>query len=88
VNTSTTWLDALLEAIVLSDGGERHQRIVQLLVDHGANMNIPDKDGVTPLKHAQTRGFKEIERILLRAGGAEAGGAEAGDPAPKHEMPN
>lgn len=56
---------ALLEAIVLSDGGERHQQIVQLLVDHGANINIPDKDSVTALEHAQARGFEEIERILL-----------------------
>src|SRR5689334_7915687 len=31
---------ALLEAIILSDGGERHQQIVQLLLDHGANVNI------------------------------------------------
>ena len=69
---------ALLEAIVLSNGGERHQRIVQLLVDHGANINIADKDGVTPLKHAQTRGFKEIERILEKAaaGGTGTGAKE------------
>ena len=66
---------ALLEAIVLSNGGERHQRIVQLLVDHGANINIADKDGVTPLKHAQTRGFKEIERILLKAAAGQRCGA-------------
>lgn len=59
---------ALLEAIVLSDGGERHQQIVQLLVDYGADMRIADKDGVTPLDHARVRGFKEIERILLAAG--------------------
>ena len=58
---------ALLEAIILSNGGERHQQIVQLLVDHGANINIPDKDGVTPLEHAQMRGFTEIERILNNA---------------------
>lgn len=55
---------ALLEAIVLSNGGPRHQQIVQLLVDYGADIHIADKSGVTPLKHAQTRGFKEIERIL------------------------
>lgn len=59
---------ALLEAIVLSDGGLNHQQIVQLLVDHGADVNIPDKDGVTPLQHAQERGFAEIERILVKAG--------------------
>ena len=58
---------ALLEAIVLSDGGERHQQIVQLLVDHGADIDIADKDGVTPLQHARARGFTEIERILLAA---------------------
>ena len=68
---------ALLEAIVLSNGGERHQWIVQLLVDHGANINIPDKDGVTPLQHAQTRGFKEIERILLKAAASVAGAGDA-----------
>ncbi|HEX5942846.1 MAG TPA: ankyrin repeat domain-containing protein, partial [Anaerolineales bacterium] len=56
---------ALLEAIILSDGGERHQQIVQLLVDHGANITIPDKDGITPLEHARARGFGEIEQILL-----------------------
>ena len=58
---------ALLEAIILSNGGERHQQIVQLLVDHGADINIPDKDGVTPIKHTQMRGFTEIERILNNA---------------------
>ena len=58
---------ALLEAIILSDGGERHQQIVQLLVDHGANINIPDKNGVTPLEHARARGFRVIEQILLAA---------------------
>ncbi|HVF25253.1 MAG TPA: ankyrin repeat domain-containing protein, partial [Anaerolineales bacterium] len=50
---------ALLEAIILSNGGERHQQVVQLLVDHGADINIADKDGVTPLQHAQARGFRE-----------------------------
>jgi len=58
---------ALLEAIVLSDGGPRHQQIVQLLVDHSADVTIPDKNGVTALEHARARGFKEIEQILLAA---------------------
>ena len=58
---------ALLEAIILSDGGVRHQQIVQLLLDHGADVNIPDKDGVTPLEHAQRRGFTEIVTILNNA---------------------
>jgi ankyrin repeat protein len=59
---------ALLEAIILSNGGKAHQQIVQLLVDHGADVNLADPDGVTPLKHARERGFIEIERILLQAG--------------------
>ncbi len=59
---------ALLEAIILGDGGKKHQEIVQLLVDHGADVNISDGDGVTPLQHAQKRGFQEIERILKEAG--------------------
>ena len=61
---------ALLEAIVLSSGDERHQRVVQLLVDHGADITIADKDGVTPLQHAQARGFTQIERILDAAAGS------------------
>jgi uncharacterized protein len=61
---------ALLEAIVLSTGDERHQRVVQLLVDHGADITIADKDGVTPLQHAQSRGFTQIERILDAATGS------------------
>jgi hypothetical protein len=34
-------------------------------VDHGANITIPDKNGITPLEHARARGFREIEQILL-----------------------
>ena len=59
---------ALLEAIVLSDGGPRHQQIVQLLIDHGADVAIADKEGVTPLQHARQRGYTAIEGILVRAG--------------------
>lgn len=59
---------ALLEAIILSDGNERQQQTIQLLIQHGADVNLPDKDNVTPLQHAHIRGFKEIEEILLTAG--------------------
>ena len=58
---------ALLEAVVLSDGGPRHQQIVQLLLDHDADITIADKDGVTPLQHAHKRGFAEIARMLTQA---------------------
>ncbi len=58
---------ALLEAIVHTDGGIKHQQIVQLLVDHGADVSIPDKEGVTPLQHAQKKNFAEIVDILTKA---------------------
>jgi len=38
---------ALLEAIILGDGGKRHTEVVRMLVDSGADVNLPDKDGVT-----------------------------------------
>lgn len=59
---------ALLEAIILGDGGTRHVGIVKLLVDAGANVNLADGDGVSPLTHARRRGFREMEKILLAAG--------------------
>lgn len=59
---------ALLEAIVLSDGGPRHQRIVELLLAHGADVNIADGGGVTPLAHARSRGFTAIAAMLVKAG--------------------
>ena len=60
---------ALLEAIVLSDGGPRHRRIVASLIRHGADVNLPDREGRTPLHHARSRGYAEIG-ALLEAGGA------------------
>lgn len=59
---------ALLEAILLNNGGPRQQQAVQLFVDHGANVNLADKNGVTPLQHARAKGFTEIVRILQNAG--------------------
>lgn len=59
---------ALIEAIILNNGGKRQQEIIKLLIDHGADVNIPDREGVTPLEHTRNRGFKEIENMLLEAG--------------------
>ncbi|MER1967478.1 ankyrin repeat domain-containing protein [Castellaniella sp. GW247-6E4] len=58
---------ALLEAIILGDGGERHRRIVDILLKAGANPDLADDGGVTPLEHARQRGFGEIERLLVAA---------------------
>jgi ankyrin repeat protein len=62
---------ALLEAILLSDGGPRHQEIVRLLIDAGADVDLADSDGVRPLAHANGRGHTEIA-MLLHAAGARA----------------
>lgn len=55
---------ALMEAVVLGDGSRKYQEIVQILKDGGADLRIPDKDGVSALQHARNRGFKEIVKIL------------------------
>lgn len=55
---------ALLEAIILSNGGKSHQEIVKLLLAHGADKNIADKNGITPLEHAKKKGYKELVAIL------------------------
>jgi uncharacterized protein len=60
---------ALLEAVILGDGGPRHTEIVRLLLAHGANPSLPDRDGVTPLTHATQRG-QDAVAALLRAAGA------------------
>lgn len=59
---------ALLEAVILGDGGAAHTEIVRLLVEAGANVNIADRDGVTPLAHARRRGYGEIARLLQAKG--------------------
>ncbi|WP_425413956.1 ankyrin repeat domain-containing protein [Paenibacillus terrigena] len=58
---------ALLEAIILNNGGPKQQQVIQLLIEHGADVTIPDKNGVTPLDHAKNRHFTEIERLLVEA---------------------
>lgn len=58
----------LLEAILLSDGGPRHQAIVRLLIDGGADVDLADRDGVTPLQHARLRHQPEIAAMLTAAG--------------------
>jgi ankyrin repeat protein len=55
---------ALMEAVVLGDGGPDHVATVQVLLAAGADPTIPDRDGVTPLAHAEARGFAEVAALL------------------------
>lgn len=62
---------ALLEAVILGDGGKRHQEIVDILLANGADPGIRDNDGVSPLKHAKSRGYAEMVRSLEKVGAPE-----------------
>jgi uncharacterized protein len=59
---------ALLEAVILGDGGPDHLRTVRLLVEAGADVDLPDRDGVTALAHAERRGQEQIAAVLRQAG--------------------
>jgi len=59
---------ALIEAVILGQGGPRHVETVRALIDAGANPNIADREGATPLRHARARGYIAIAEILERAG--------------------
>lgn len=59
---------ALIESIVLGDGGKRHTASLEALVKAGANVNISDRTNRTPLRLAKDRGYKEMVAILEAAG--------------------
>ena len=59
---------ALIESIVLGDGGKNHTDTLRALVDAGADINIPDGSGSTPLQLAKSRGYREMVAILEKAG--------------------
>jgi len=59
---------ALLEAVILGDGGRSHHEVVRLLIAAGADLELGDSEGRTPLTHARERGHEEIARLLERAG--------------------
>ncbi|WP_314247330.1 ankyrin repeat domain-containing protein [Streptomyces kutzneri] len=65
---------ALLEAVILGDGGPRHEEVVAVLLGAGADPLLPDHEGVTPYEHAVRRGFDGMARTLKAAADA----AEAG----------
>ncbi|MCB1756599.1 MAG: ankyrin repeat domain-containing protein [Gammaproteobacteria bacterium] len=55
---------ALIEAVVLGDGGADHIETVRLLLDADADRTIGDRQGVTPLEHAKSRGYIDMVRLL------------------------
>jgi ankyrin repeat protein len=59
---------ALIEAIVLGSGGARHTETLRALVAAGANTQLTDGQGHTPLALARERGYRQMIAILEKAG--------------------
>lgn len=62
---------ALIEAIVLGDGGRRHQATLAALIRAGAGLQISDRQGRTPLALARERGYRAMAAMLEAAGARE-----------------
>jgi uncharacterized protein len=59
---------ALIESVVLGDGGPRHTETLRALMEAGASVNLPDRTGRTPLALARARGYEAMVRLLEQAG--------------------
>jgi len=59
---------ALIESIVLGDGGPRHVATLEALISAGADFNLPDGNANRPLALARLHGHREMVEILTRAG--------------------
>lgn len=57
---------ALIEAVILGNGGPRHVETVRLLVEAGARRDLADREGRTPLDHARSRGYAAMVALLTR----------------------
>jgi ankyrin repeat protein len=55
---------ATIEAIVLGNGGARHHATLKALVEAGANLQLTDRHGKTPLDLARSYGYTEMVRLL------------------------
>ncbi|MFN0089734.1 MAG: ankyrin repeat domain-containing protein [Acidimicrobiales bacterium] len=60
---------ALLEAIILGRGDDAHTEVVRRLLAAGADPDLADRAGVSPLAHARERGYAEMARLIEAAGG-------------------
>jgi ankyrin repeat protein len=59
---------AVIESIVLGDGGPRHTETLRALIEAGANVNLADRNGHTPLALARARGHGAMVMLLQQAG--------------------
>jgi ankyrin repeat protein len=59
----------LMEIVLLTDGGALAQENTRQVLAAGADPNIADRDGISPLAHATRRGLPEVARIIAARGG-------------------
>ena len=59
---------AVIEAIVLGNGGPRHQATLRHLIAASANLNLADRQARTPLAHARAYGHAAMADMLIAAG--------------------
>ena len=59
---------AVIESIVLGNGGPRHQESLKALISAGASLTLTDRQGNTPLQLAKSRGYGEMVKMLEAAG--------------------
>jgi ankyrin repeat protein len=59
---------AVIESIVLGDGGRRHVATLKALIDAGADINLADRSGDTPLTLARRRNYAQMAAMLTAAG--------------------
>lgn len=55
---------AMIEAVVLGDGGKNHTEIVRALLAAGANPTLADREGNTPLMLARAHGYSAMVRLF------------------------
>jgi hypothetical protein len=58
---------AVIEAVVLGDGGRNHTDTLRALIDAGANLNLADRQGQTPLALARGRRYTAMVEMLEQA---------------------
>jgi len=57
---------ALIESVVLGDGGPDHVETARLLLAAGADASIGDRSGITPYQHAKSAGYAKMIETFER----------------------
>ncbi len=55
---------ALIESVVLGDGGPAHVAVARALIEAGADVTLTDREGLTPLELAKRRDYMEMVKLF------------------------